>query len=483
MSFARAEWTTGVSIQGEWPGEDHSSAQWRVGARRRAAEFHGRRPAHTRVDARVVNIAQSSVTPRYRRWPGILAVGVSAMLVAVAICETIGWPFLAEPMQRWLSSSLQRRVSLAVDGVTPASARVRLLGRIRLEAPKIEIGAPSWSQAPYMLRASDAVMVLHYADLWRAQRGEPLRIHSLQAAELDGQIERLADGRASWQFGPHRAIQEPGVNAFRMPLFEHLKVDTGALRYRDEPAQLRIAARFVSTDDGQAPAPGMTANGLQIRAEGTWGDRPVALTLRAAGALPWADRAQQGPPVPIVVEARIGDAHLTVHGTAVDALYLGALAARYDAEGPLLAVIGSALKLPLSASASFRARGSIVKQGQTWQVVVDELASPQTLLHAAFNVDFGRQVPLLQGRIAGPSIVWTDLGWSMSPASAAMLRQGRRPPRRMELASLPAVDANLLIDVDRQDFAASSGAVPQPLHGHMQLSRGVLVWGDKGLTM
>jgi uncharacterized protein involved in outer membrane biogenesis len=430
-----------------------------------------------------VSLNESAVVPRYRRWPGILAIAFSVGLVAVASCEVIGWPFLAEPMQRWLSSSLQRRVSLAVDGVTPASARVRLLGRIRLEAPKIEIGAPSWSQAPYMLRASDAVMVLHYADLLRAQRGEPLRIHSLQAAELDGQIERLADGRASWQFGTHPVLHEPGVNAFRVPLFDHLKVESGALRYRDEPAQLRIAARFVSTDDGQPAAPGVPANGLRVSAEGAWGDRPVTLTLRSAGALPWADRGQEGSPVPVAVDARIGDTRLTLRGTAVDVLYLGALAARYDAEGPSLAALGDALKLPVSANAAFRARGSLVKQGQTWQVVVDELSVGQTLLHAAFGFDFSRPVPLLQGRIAGPSIVWTDLGWSVSPAVATMLLQGRRPPRRMALDSSPTFDANLLVDVDRLDIGASPGAVPQRLHGHVQLSRGVLVWGDKGLTM
>ena len=37
-------------------------------------------------------------------------------------------PFLAQPMQRWLTQALQRDVDLSLDGHTPASVRVRLLG-------------------------------------------------------------------------------------------------------------------------------------------------------------------------------------------------------------------------------------------------------------------------------------------------------------------------------------------------------------------
>ena len=119
----------------------------------------------------------------------------STIVVAAALvagCEAWGWPFLVEPMQRWLASWLDRRVDMAIDGHTPASARLRLIGRLQLEAPSIEIGAARGGPATDALRARDAVMALRYADLWRARRGAPLRVEALQAADFDGAIERLA---------------------------------------------------------------------------------------------------------------------------------------------------------------------------------------------------------------------------------------------------------------------------------------------------
>jgi uncharacterized protein involved in outer membrane biogenesis len=191
----------------------------------------------------------------HRRWPWLLPLAI-VLLAAVAGCEAWGWPFLAEPIQRWLSTTLQRRVDMAIDGHTPASVNVRLLGRIRLEAPVIEIGAPAWSRAPYMLRARDVVMSLHYDDLWRAHRGEPLRIRSLDAVELDGMIERLPDGRASWHFGAKPTPQATDSRPFRMPLFDQLKVETGAVRWRDERTGLRVAMRLSTTEAADGPALG-----------------------------------------------------------------------------------------------------------------------------------------------------------------------------------------------------------------------------------
>ncbi|HEV7915739.1 MAG TPA: hypothetical protein VGP22_18400 [Albitalea sp.] len=204
-------------------------------------------------------------TRHRRRWPWLLPL-VVLLPAIVAGGEAWGWPFLAEPIQRWLSSTLQRRVDMAIDGHMPASVSVRLLGRIRLEAPAIEIGAPPWSRAPYMLRARDAVMSLHYADLWRAHRGQPLRIASLDAAEVDAMIERLPDGRASWQFGTKAAPPAVAVLPFRMPLFDQLKVGSGTVRWRDERAGLHAALRLSTTEgsDGTGLTGRFEASGASL---------------------------------------------------------------------------------------------------------------------------------------------------------------------------------------------------------------------------
>jgi len=266
---------------------------------------------------------------RYHRWPAVLGVAAATLLVLVATAEVIGWPFLADPLQRWLSNSLQRQVSVAIDGRTPASVSVRLLGRLRLEAPQIEIGAPAWSHAPYMLRARDAVMSLHYADLWRAQRGEPLRIHMLEATELDVEIERLADGRASWQFGAGPARNEPPLQVLQMPLFDRLRAETGTLRYSDDALGLRVAMRLAPIESSTAPVGGVAGGlaaaevrtvGTQAELRGVWHGQPLVMTIRSKGGLAWTDRDASAQAVPVVLDGSVGDRSAAFAGEAVDVL-------------------------------------------------------------------------------------------------------------------------------------------------------------------
>ena len=135
------------------------------------------------------------------RWPLATLGLAAALVVAVLVFESIGWPFLVSPVQSWLSRALDRRVEFNDEAGGQSGVRVGLLGDVRITAQRIEVGAPAWSKEPHTLLARDARLRLGYLDLWRAWRGGPLRIRALEARELDAAIERRADGRASWQFG------------------------------------------------------------------------------------------------------------------------------------------------------------------------------------------------------------------------------------------------------------------------------------------
>jgi uncharacterized protein involved in outer membrane biogenesis len=128
------------------------------------------------------------------RWPLALLGLLAAIVVGVLICESIGWPFLVAPMQRRLEALLDRRVVIGASTERAAGVRIGLLGSVRVSAPAIEIGPPSWSPTPHTALARDARLKLGYVDLWRAWHGEPLHIADLEAASLDAFLERRADG-------------------------------------------------------------------------------------------------------------------------------------------------------------------------------------------------------------------------------------------------------------------------------------------------
>ena len=95
-----------------------------------------------------------------------VGVGLGAIAAAVALFvvwgEWQGWPFLAAPLERKLSSVLQREVSFSADNGDRSAVRINLLGGLRIRAPRIRIAAPDWSQAPHLLLATDA---LHFGGL------------------------------------------------------------------------------------------------------------------------------------------------------------------------------------------------------------------------------------------------------------------------------------------------------------------------------
>ncbi len=434
--------------------------------------------------------AMSQATAKFFRWRLLVAGLLGAVVVGVGVAEAIGWPFLAAPMQRWLGSMIDRRVSLSADPAAAPTAVIRLLGGIEITAAYIEIGAPAWSAAPHMLLARDARITLGYGDLWRARRGEPLRIRELRAAQLDGQLERVADGRASWQFGKTMPATEP---ANRVPVFGRLEVDSGSMVYRDALTDVDLDARFSLVEGASIPASGTAASGaasgLQFNAKGAYRKQPLIIDLRASGVLPVIAEDAATLALPVTIEARIGAAALSFKGTATDALHFGGLKGRFSVQGPSLAALGDPMQVTLPTTGPFRAEGLIAKEGEVWNAVVDQASIGSSRLAAALTYDPRPRVPLLAGRLTGSKLLLADLGPALGtpvrktavPAAAASAAQVAKkttgrvlPDREFDLPSLRAMDANVLIDIENLDLGSSLLEPLKPLRTHLVLTGGVL---------
>jgi AsmA family protein len=238
----------------------------------------------------------------WRSGVGMLWVVTMALLVALAAGEALGWPFLAQPLSRWLSNQLDRRIDLASADAAASTANptfsVRFIGGVRLKSSQIEVGAPAWSTAGPTLRASDVLLELRYVDLWRAYRGQPLHIGLLRAQQLDAQLERLADGRASWQFGPHAVPADP-TSRPALPTFGAVALGARTLHYRDEPLQIDLDIRL-SLADAEAGA-----ERLQMQATGTWRGQPMKAELRSAATpLTGAEAARSALPLSLKASVR-----------------------------------------------------------------------------------------------------------------------------------------------------------------------------------
>ena len=434
---------------------------------------------------------QPAPSPSRRGWGLALLGGLLVLVAGLAVGEWMGWPILAGPLQRSLSQQLHRTVSLqavsdgqkdatssAVDTApTPASQltskptsksastpsanraanppsaasvplpatataitalqtpvppgfRVRFLGGVHLTAPWLTVAAPDWSAAPYLMQAQDVVLDLRYADLWRASRGQPLLIQGLQARRLDAHLERQADGRVSWQFGPDR-VPDPAVPPPSLPVVERLAVVQGHVQVQDVPNLLSLQADL-SVVDAATPALGSL---LQVNGRGQFRGLPLTLALTASGALPGtqtdtrvaaqSDPAVGAPAVPLTLTARIGRASLSFEGSATDPVKLLGLAGRFTLQGPSLAAVGDPLRVTLPTTAAFRSRGRLARRADGWYVLIDDATVGTSQLSGAFAYYTDRAVPLLAGRLGGKRLHLADLGPAVGlapkvPAGAAV---------------------------------------------------------------
>ena len=466
------------------------------------------------------------------RWPLVLIGLFVALVVAVAICEAIGWPFLVGPLQRQLTKTLDRRVVFGANPGGGSGVRIGLLGSVRLRAASIEIGAPSWSTAPHLAVARDAALKLGYGELLRAWRGGPLHIRSLEAGELDGVLERLADGRASWQFG---AKKEPDaeLKETALPTFGTLRVGDGHVAYDDAVLPAHIDARF-ALSDGSGPAAraaqaasgglpsvatgasdaGMVVraggaasgasgvaqrvalapgeSGLRLAAIGNYRQLPVHIDLRTAGVLGFLEEGKDAQAQPLALFATIGRAELSFRGSTTYPLHFAALTGRFELSGASLATVGAALGITLPATPPFKSRGTLLKDGKVWKAGFEQATIGSSQLEGAFTYDTSPKVSLLSGRLGGARLVLADLAPAVgAPApdsdaarKAAAAPGGRViPDKKFDLPSLRAMDANVLFDIGMFDPGTSVIEPLRPARAHLLLANGVLTLADiEGVT-
>lgn len=431
--------------------------------------------------------------PRRVRTGWAVTAAVLALLVGgVVVCELIGWPFLARPVQDALSKTLDRKVTLSDER---SRATVRFFGSLRIEVPELEIAAPPWSRRPYFLHAQNAKMHLSYGDLWRARQGEPLDIDLLRADRLVVHAERLIDGKASWAFGdPAKAKPDPEGKKMPLPTVHELRVNEGELTFVDAPLKADIVATLEVSESAAQPTPQgsqplpVALRGLIASAKGTYGPAKLTANLRTAGVTPLLRSDSNAPSVPLILELTADRAKLTFNGTVTDIFKLSDLNGTFRVSGPSLAAVGDPLGVTLPSTNAFVLAGRIKKDNAVWNVVTDTATVGESKLKAALTFDTGPRVPVLTGRVDGPRLLLADLAPTIAgepqaaaapPAAASGPKSARvLPDKEFDLPSLRAMNANVLMAFDRVELGSLFALPLQPLKTHLTLQDGKLRLSD-----
>ncbi len=418
----------------------------------------------------------------------VLAAIVAVLVLAIGICEWLGWPFLRGPIENLIEKQVKRDVAFGDD------FRLSLIGGLRLSSDSFSIGPPA-EQAPSspseFMQANDVELKLPYSTLIGPLRGseEPLRVNSLSVAQLSATLWRGEDGKANWLFGSGEESGKPVV----LPQFERLVVREGRIRIDDAPSSVH-AVVDLSTEEGALVG---EKGGLKASARGTYKGRPLRAQLTSSGLLPLAQSTAEKPlPITLKVEAR--GAALDFEGQAADLLHLESLRGDFTVSGPTLAVVGDTIGLTLPSTPAFDMKGKVRKSGLVWEADIDSFAVGDSKLSGEFTYDPQKEPPLLSGALRGERLVLADLASAVgappnvakkekrngkgaaapkSNASKGNAKTGNGdvlPERSFDIPSLKAMNASVEIELKRLDLPSDALRSVAPLQAQLTLDDGVL---------
>ncbi|MGH8619026.1 MAG: AsmA family protein [Burkholderiales bacterium] len=368
----------------------------------------------------------------------------AAALGVVAIVVVAGAFLLALFDWNWLKGPLESRVAaatgraLVIAGPVNGEWRWRPFGpRLRLEG--VRFANPEWADADALLTAEAVEIRVALLPLLAG------RVHILDLGLLRPvvNLERSADGRATWQFDREQR------DAGSAPRIDVLRVDEGRLRYRDALTAARLEASLVDL-------PGDDKEGLHFTVKGQLRGESVALNGKTASLLVLQDLSRR---LPIEADGKIADTQVRVRGEIEGLLRFENATLRYAVSGPTLRRLAPIFGVPLVDTPPYAVSGLLTRDGNRWETSDLKGKVGASDIAGTVSVVTGGVKPALEARLTSTLLDLADLGpligrtpaVSATPATAA----GRvLPSRSIDLSRIHELDAHVTLTAKRVVRAA-----------------------------
>lgn len=392
-----------------------------------------------------------------------LALLLLTVIIVIAICEALGWPFLRKPAERFMASSLERQVRI------DQPFKLRLIGGIRLHAGGLWISAPDQFGVPHLVDAKDVVLNLRYRDLWDIKDGDPYLIKAIKVETISADLIRHQDGKSTWQFD--KDDTEP-VRPF--PVIETLIVRHGKAIVQDQLSAADLEINF-STEEGSTDA----APASKVSVQGKFRERALKSELTTQGFLPIAAQSKDSPPVSSKGWLEYGALRVDFSGSVYDLFGEQNVKGQLDIKGPSLGVLGDLLSVTLPTTSPFRLVGSIEKMDNVWSTRFSSARVGQSDLSGYFKYDPRPERATLEGELKGKRFVLADLapafGAKNAEGEVVKPKNGRViPDRPLDLATYNRMNAKVSIDLDYVDLGNAFSQPMAPFKANLNLDKSKL---------
>lgn len=393
-----------------------------------------------------------------------LLLALGALLIAIIVCEILGWPFLRAPAQRFMAQQLERQVRL------DAPFKVHFFGGIRLQVGGLWISAPAGFDAPYLVDAKNISLALRYSDIIGKDAADPLRIKSLRVNQIDAHLIRNQDGDATWQF---KKDESKAPTPF--PRIETLDVRDGSAVVRDALNMADIQLTF-NSQEGAASSKAAS----HVKAKGKFRDHPLNGEISTNGLLPIASQGKDTPPVASKGWVDYGGLRVDFDGSVSDLFGNRKINAKFQAKGPSLDLVGDLFHIALPRTTAFKLAGNVRKQDELLAVTINSAHIGSSDLTAQFKYDARPKIPLLAGDLKGKRFVLADLfpafgAGGQADGTKAKERAGLIIPNRpINLPTLNRFDVDIKVNLDTVDLGNAFRRPIAPFKAHLTLDAGNL---------
>jgi AsmA family protein len=349
-------------------------------------------------------------THRKMKW-GILC--IAGLLIAILL-------FLAFIDGNVLKPMVARAVSARTGRHAVIAGDLKL--RLFSLTPSAEINGlsltnPPWAEKPLMFEAKQVALSVSLGRLLRGQ----VVIPQIKVVEPVINLERDAQGRASWNFESAAGTPKGSTNPAKIPTIRSLLIQNGQLQVLDHIRKLRFGGSLVADEQSGQDDP----SAFKVRAKGTLNEKPFSLDASGGPLLNLAPEK----PYSFTTHVSAADIKLESHVTVLKPFDLSLLEVSFVVGGKDLADLYYLTGLALPNTATYRLAARVHVSGTTFRAENLSGRVGSSDLEGSVLVEVGGKRPKLTGKLMSRSLNLVDLAPSLGqPAEAADTLSGPKVP-------------------------------------------------------